>query len=121
MSTYGPNNLRLHVGLDYLFVALGLVAPCVLVYSQNFEATAYTLALTLFGFGLNLVTDYPGGLWRKLPFKWHRYVEWTTPVPFILIPWLFFSHAGAMPWFLTALGVAILLNSTFTRPRPPLN
>jgi hypothetical protein len=118
MPQYGPINIKQHVILDYFFVALGLVAPWVLGFSQHQGATVYTLALALFGLALNVITNNPGGLWKVLPFEWHQYVEWAAPPPFILVPWFFFSDAGAMPWALTAVGLAILLNSVFTRRLP---
>jgi hypothetical protein len=112
-----PPELRLHVALDYLLVAAGLLAPWVLGFSHHTAATVYALGLALFGLGLNLVTDYPGGLWKQLPFAWHRWVEWAAPPAFIVVPWWFFSDAGAMPVFLTVVGLAIALNATLAAPR----
>jgi hypothetical protein len=116
MLSYGPFDLRRHVILDYSFIVLGLAAPWLFGYSEHMGATLYTLALTIFGLGMNAVTNYAGGLWKVLPFQWHRYVELAAPPPFIIVPWLFFAEAGAMPWFLSALGVAIPLNAALTRP-----
>jgi len=119
MQEYGPIAIKPHVALDYTYVALGLAGPWLLGYSHHVGATAYTLALALFGLGLNLLTDNPGGVWKVLPFKWHQFVEWAAPPPFIVVPWLFFADAGAMPWFLSGIGVAILVNSALTRPIRP--
>jgi hypothetical protein len=88
---YGPISIRPHVALDCAYVVLGLVAPWWFGFSHHTAATACTIGLALFGLALNLV---------------------------ILVPWLFFAEAGAMPWFLSAVGIAILLNSAFTRPLP---
>lgn len=115
---YAPISLRAHARIDAVLVVVGLAAPWVFGYSDHRLATLGTLALTAFGLGLNLVTDYPGGLWKRLPFRWHRVVEWTAPVPFSGLPWLAFPEAGAAPWFLSALGIAILLNSLLARPAP---
>jgi len=118
VQAYEPIGLGQHVALDYLYVGAGLVAPWVLGFSQHTGATAYALALAVFGLGLNALTDYPGGVLRVIPFRWHRLVEWASPPAFVVVPWLFFAHAGAMPWFLSAVCAAIVLNTAFTRPRP---
>lgn len=118
MQAYAPISLDTHVALDYGLVALGLAAPWLLGFSHLAGATAYTLALAAFGLGLNLVSNFPGGLWKRLPFRWHRLVEWSSPPPFIVGPWLFFADAGAMPWVLSAIGTGILLNAALTRPAP---
>ena len=113
---YAPISVRAHACLDAIFVVIGLAAPWALRYGDHRLATLVTLALVAFGLGLNLVTAYPGGLWKRLPFRWHRTIEWTAPVPFAGLPWLLFPEAGAAPWFLSALGIAILLNSVLTSP-----
>jgi hypothetical protein len=66
-------------------------------YSEYADAAKYAVALFFIGMGLNVVTDYPLGILKKVPFKWHRLVELTSPPLFIEIPWYFFSDAGAMP------------------------
>jgi hypothetical protein len=117
--SYGPLSLRAHALIDALLVVIGLAGPFVLGYAGHTPATLYTFALVAFGLGLNLVTDYPLGLFRRLPFKWHQLVEWTAALPFIAVPWLVFREAGAMPWFVSAIGAAITLNTALTRPRAP--
>lgn len=109
--------LRLHAAFDMLLVALGLIGPFALGYSHLIWPTLYTVGAALFGLGLSAVTDYPAGLWRRLPFALHRLIEWSAPLPFILVPWLLFAEAGAMPWFMTALGIAIVLNASLAVQR----
>lgn len=67
---------------------------------------------------LNLVTDYPLGLIKRVPFKRHKLIEPTSPPIFIGIPWYFFSDAGLMPWATSTIGVLALLNALLTQPRP---
>lgn len=117
MPAYGPFGMPLHVRLDHGLVLLGAASPWVLGFSGHLGATLYTLGLAAFGLGLNAITDYPGGIWKVLPFNWHRYVEFAAPPPFILVPWVFFADAGAMPYVVSALGVAIVINAVLTRPR----
>jgi hypothetical protein len=116
MKETSPFPLSLHVALDYAFVLIGMTAPWTLGFQDQTAAMLYTLLLATFGLGLNVVTRYPGGAWKVLPFKWHRYVEWAAPPAFIAVPWLFFPSAGAMPYVLSALGIGIFTNATLTRP-----
>jgi hypothetical protein len=66
---------------------------------------------------MNLITNYPLGVLKMLPMKWHRRVEFTTPGPFIAVPWIFFSEAGAMPWACTAAGLLVVVNALLTQER----
>jgi hypothetical protein len=116
-AQYGPINIKFHARLDNIFVIAGLLAPWALDFSHLKGATFYTVGLSLFGLGVNLATDYPTGMWKGIPFKWHRVIELLSPPPFIVLLWLFFADAGAVPWFLSAVGIGILLNAGFTRPR----
>ena len=52
--------------------------------------------------------------------KWRQVIEWTSPLPFIVVPWLEYRDAGAMPWFLTAIGLAIVANTALTREAKPV-
>ena len=118
-QAYAPISLRTHALLDAVLLGFILVAPWLLGYSQHVGATRWSVALFFIGMGLNVVTDYPLGLLRKLPMKFHKMVEMTSPGIFIAIPWLFFRDAGAMPWAATAVGAGVLLNTLFTREVAP--
>lgn len=109
-------NLHRHVILDYALVIAGFAGPWLLQFSHLPAATLYTLALAGFGLLLNLLTQYPGGVWKLIPFRWHRLVEWSSPFAFIVVPWVFFGDAGAMPWLLTAISSLIVLNATLSTP-----
>jgi hypothetical protein len=106
---------QVHASIDIALVVFGFAAPWLFGYSHLRDATLYTLLVAFIGVALNAVTDYPAGLWRKLPFRWHRIIEYTSPVPFIVVPWLFYASAGAMPWVLTVLGILIVLNAVTVR------
>ena len=114
-TPYAPISLKAHAILDAALLGLMLIAPWLFGYAQHTGATQWSVALFFIGMGLNAVTDYPLGIVRKLPMKFHRMVEMTSPGIFILVPWLFFRDAGAMPWVATLVGVGVLLNTTFTR------
>lgn len=114
-ASYAPISLKTHAILDAVLLGFILIAPWLLGYTQHVGATQWSVALFFIGMGLNLVTDYPLGILRKLPMKLHRMVEMTSPGLFVAIPWLFFRDAGAMPLAATAVGVGVLLNTLFTR------
>ena len=115
MTPYGPIHLGVHAAIDWLLVLAGAAGPFALGYADEFWPTAYTFAVTFIGLGLNAATDYPGGLVRVMPMRWHQFIEWTSPGPFILAPWLLFPDATGMKWLLTGIGAAIVLNTALTR------
>ena len=117
MASYGPIDRRTHAYLDFLIFLSGFLAPWTLGFSHHIGATLYTFLLAILGLGLGLVTDYPLGVWRRVPFRWHQIAELLAPLAFIFTPWLFFTHAGLMPWYLSIVGCAILLNTALTGSR----
>ncbi|MBT5559661.1 MAG: hypothetical protein HOJ88_07190 [Proteobacteria bacterium] len=116
MKDYGPISLKLHATGDLFALTFLLVSPWLLGFSQYSIATQYTVALFVIGMGLNFITDYPLGLFKIVSFKWHRIVELTSPLIFIVVPWYFFSDAGLMPWVATVVGVGAVINSFLTKP-----
>ena len=114
-TRHAPISLQTHAILDAALLGLMLIAPWLFGYTQHAGTTQWSVALFFIGMGLNIVTDYPLGLIRKLPMKFHRMVEMTSPGIFILVPWLFFGDAGAMPWVATIVGVGVMVNTTLTR------
>jgi hypothetical protein len=117
MTTYGPISLKLHAINDLVVLLFLLFSPWILGFSEYSDATTYTFALFFIGMGLTVITDYPLGVIKKLPFKWHRLVEVTSPPLFVIIPWYFFSDAGLMPWVASTVGALAVLNAVLTRPR----
>jgi hypothetical protein len=110
-----PLSLNTHVALDYALSAIGFAGPWLFGFSHYELATYYTLGLAAFGTVLNLATDYPGGVVKIVPLWIHRFIELTGPAVFVLIPLMFFPDAGAMPWFLTAVGVVVFMNAILVR------
>ncbi|MEI6028228.1 MAG: SPW repeat protein [Betaproteobacteria bacterium] len=115
-TRYAPISLSTHATLDVVLLGILFVSPWVFGYSQHQGATMLAVGFSIMGMGLNFITDYPVGLWRKLPMKWHRMVELTSPPITIGAPWVFFRDAGAFPWVASVLGVAILISTLLTRP-----
>lgn len=109
-------SLKFHGWLDWILIAAALPMPWVLGFHVYREATVYFMILAGAGLLLNALTNYPAGLIRKIPFRTHRLVEWSTPPAFMIFPWISFSEAGLMPVAITTLGLIIFLNATFVRP-----
>jgi hypothetical protein len=114
-ASYRPIGLAVHSIVDWLLVAAAVAGPAALGYVDQFWPAAYTYGAAGIGASLNLITNYPGGLARFLPMRWHQLVEWTSPAPFIAGPWLLFPEAVEMKWLLTTIGVGVLLNTALTR------
>jgi hypothetical protein len=104
-----------HAVLDVALVIIGFAGPFVLGFGQMTWPTAYCLGSAGFGLALNSITDYPVGIFRKLPFSLHRLVELSSPIPFVAVPWMYFADAGAMPWLMTGIGAAVFGNAVLTR------
>ena len=115
-TRYAPISLQLHAALDVILLGILFVSPWVFGFSEHKGATMLAVGFPILGMGLNFITDYPVGLWRKLPMKWHRMVELTSPPITIGVPWVFFRDAGAFPWVASILGAAILVSTVLTRP-----
>ena len=113
-------SLKSHAIIDAALVVIGFAGPWVLGFAGANGAYYYSLFVVIVGLGLNLATNYPGGLVKLLPMKWRQVIEWTSPLPFIVVPWLEYRDAGAMPWFLTAIGLAIFANTALTREAKPV-
>lgn len=115
LVSYGPIRLGLHAAIDWLLVVAGLVGPFVLGYTDQFWPTAYSYAAVGIGIVLNAITNYPGGVAKLLPMRWHQFIEWTSPAPFIAGPWFLFPDATEMKWLLTGIGIGILINTALTQ------
>lgn len=115
-TRYAPISLPVHATLDVVLLGVLFVSPWAFGFTQHRGATMMAVGFPVLAMGLNFITDYPVGLWRKLPMKWHRLLELTSPPMTIGVPWLFFADAGAFPWVATVLGVAIWITAILTRP-----
>lgn len=113
---HAPISLKTHAVLDVLLLGILAVSPWVFGYAQHEGARLLAVGFAVLGMVLNFITDYPVGLWKKLPMKWHRMVELTSPPITIVVPWVFFRDAGAFPWVASALGLTILFSAMLTRP-----
>jgi len=113
---YAPNSLQSHAVIDVALVLAGYAGSAWLAYTGELLPAAYATGLTTFGLIVNLLTNYPGGVIAKaLPMRWHQFLEWISPAPFILAPWLLFPQSVFGTWLLTGIGIAVVLNTALTQ------
>ncbi len=113
-----PINGRMHGMMDYATVAATAVAPRALGFPRRAETLAYGLAAGYLG--LSLLTDYPLGATRKVPFKRHGVAEVALGMALPFLPRLlgFEDDRRARGFFLglTALTAATALLTDWNAP-----
>src|SRR3712207_758289 len=97
---------RVHGYLDYLYVALLLLAPTLFGFAGIAASLCYILAALVAG--LTLLTAYPLGVAKIIPFPVHGAVEAVSAVFLVASPWLFdFSIVPAARNFFIVAGVLL--------------
>ncbi|MCY1070518.1 hypothetical protein OV090_37600 [Nannocystis sp. RBIL2] len=98
---------RVHGVLDYLFAALFLLAPFLL----DFRSDAAQLAAFVFGCTLllmSLLTRYPLGVLRLIPFPVHGGAELVGALVLMTLPWAAgFQGFGAARNFFVGTGIVL--------------
>lgn len=107
-------NPRIHGYLDYLAVALLALAPTIFGFSGTPAVLSYVVAVAQLG--MSLLTAYPLGIKKIIPFTVHGGVEVAVTILFLVSPWLFgFSdHDTARNFFLASgvgLGIVYLITN----------
>lgn len=99
---------RAHGYIDYLVVALLLLAPSLFGFGGVAATLSYILAVV--HFGLSVLTAYPLGAIKAIPFPVHGSIELAAGIFMIVSPWLFgFAHLASAQVFFIASGVAVAL------------
>jgi hypothetical protein len=102
----------MHALSDFVILSFGLIAPFAFSYADTGLPALYTFGLVGSGVVLNLLTDYPLGVARFVPLRFHRLIELTGPGVFIALPWWLFP--GTAAWVLTAIGAINFATALFT-------
>ena len=99
---------KLHGVVDYAAVAALLVLPSVLDFTNTPATLSYLLAATQLI--VSLLTRYPLGLIKRIPFPLHGYYELVTSLLLVPLPWLFgFSNEDAARNFFVISGVSLFV------------
>ncbi len=101
----------LHGYLDYVTVVLFLAAPTVLGLTGMAGIFAYVLAII--HLAMTLVTDFPLGVYKLMPFALHGWVERVVGPVLILVPFVF-GFANTATSFYVVIGVVIILVGLLT-------
>jgi hypothetical protein len=103
-----PLNPRAHGYIDYLAVAALLLAPTLFNFSGLPAALCYVLAVVQGG--MSLLTAYPLGAAKVIPFPLHGAIEAVTSVALVIAPFLLgFSDISAARNFFIVGGIALFL------------
>lgn len=99
---------RIHGYLDYVLVALFLLAPTLFGFAGAAATLCYVLAAVQAG--MSLLTAYPLGIAKIVPFPVHGALEAAVAVFLFASPWVFnFSYVDAARNFFIASGVLLSL------------
>ncbi|HEV2749834.1 MAG TPA: hypothetical protein VGV12_04850 [Gemmatimonadales bacterium] len=117
MRWIGPT---LHRSLDFVTVAAFALAPTLLHLTGVAALLSYALALV--HLILTLLTQFPAGPARVVPFAWHRAIELVVGLALVLLSRLA-QWGGAAQTFYLVAGIVIFavwaLSGTGTGARPP--
>ena len=101
-------NARIHGVIDLVFVAVFLLAPLLVGLGGRPAAIAYTLAAVFLM--MTLMTQFPAGVWKTIPFFVHGIVELIIGAALLILP-SFDGYSPGSPArrFYLAMGAAILV------------
>lgn len=98
---------KLHGYLDFLTVAIFLMAPSLLGLSGLPATIAYGLAVI--HLAVTLITDFEYGVVKILPFKVHGLIERIVGPLLVALPFVLgFTGQGAAVYFYVVIGAVII-------------
>jgi cytochrome c oxidase assembly factor CtaG len=111
-----PISASLHGYLDYATVILFILAPALLGFEGLPAAISRTLAIV--HLAVTLISDFPLGAYRRLPFPVHGMIERMVGPALVALPFVFgFPDTGAARGFFVLTGLGIFLVSWLTNYR----
>jgi len=96
---------RNHGYIDYLAVGLLLLAPTLFRFSGFPAVLCYVLAVVQGG--MSLLTAYPLGVAKLIPFTVHGTIELITSVALVIVPFLGFADMVRARNFFIVSGIAL--------------
>jgi hypothetical protein len=102
-----------HAVLDYALGVAFLVAPSLLAFDSPAARTGAYAAGALY-LAASLVTRYPLGALKWLPFPVHGVLETLMAAAWIVLPWLARFAEPAPRYFFVAAGIALLALASLT-------
>lgn len=106
-------NPLVHGLLDYALAAAFLILPGVLDFSDNAASLSRIIGVSYAG--VSLLTKYPLGVLKLIPFPVHGVLESLMAASWIVLPWLAgFQDDSAGRTFFMIAGVGLLLVAAVT-------
>ena len=101
-------NPAVHGILDYALAFMFLLMPSVFDFPDQAANLSYIIGAAYIV--VSLITRYPLGVWKLVPFPTHGVLETIMAIGWLVFPWLFgfADHAAARNFFLIA-GVGLLV------------
>lgn len=97
---------KTHGIIDYLAVALLLLAPTLFNFSGVAASLSYIIGIAYFA--VSVLTKYPLSLAKVIPFKTHGIIELSAGVFMIIAPFLFgFTEQRNAMWYFIISGIGI--------------
>ena len=101
-------NSKIHGFLDYGLAAVFLIGPSILNFSAPMAQISYSFGIVALAVGI--LTDFPLGLVKVIPFRVHGKIDLVLSVMAVLIPWLMnFAHIVEARNFFVVLGLCWLI------------
>lgn len=104
---------KTHGILDYALAAMFLLAPSLFGFTEVAATASYVIGVVYIG--TSLLTRYPLGALKVIPFPTHGVLESVMAAAWIVMPWLlgFAGDAAARNFFVIA-GVGLLVVALLT-------
>lgn len=106
-------NPKVHGILDYALAALFLLAPTLFGFTETAATVSYVIGVVYIA--TSLLTKYPLGAIKVIPFPTHGVLESVMAVTWIIFPWVFgFAGDAAARNFFVIAGVGLLVVAALT-------
>src|ERR1700712_4159654 len=96
---------KLHGLLDYITVLFVLLSP--MLFGMEGSLCMMTYTLGIFQLALSLMTSYPAGLVKKIPFLLHGYIEFAVAL-YLAIAAIYYRHIHLQAGFEFYASLAIV-------------
>jgi hypothetical protein len=106
-------NSKIHGIIDYLVVVFRLLSPTVF----GLTPLAGTLTYILAGIHLlmTILTDFPYGILKIIPYKIHGLIEFLVSILLVALPWIFHFDADTIDrHFYILFGAAVFMTWLLT-------
>jgi hypothetical protein len=100
-------NSSTHAILDYVVVLLLLATPSLLNFSQPISMATYMLASI--HLVLTVITDFKGGVFKIIPFRFHGAIELVVSVTLLVVGLSYSFETSAEKFFCIAFALMVYL------------